>query len=525
MPANEGEQLVTQRTGRREGGENRFPVWLLAALLLVVPGVSRSQDPLPEWLALEQRIRFWQDIYTRYSTRQAVIHDEDHLEVVYGVIELGGESDGGLMPPPETDREIMRLAGERVADILRRLHGFAGDPANSGVMEREVAAAVKQLPASKSPAAAASRVRVQRGQSDRFRLGLIRAGRYHEQYRKMARQAGVPEDLAYLPHVESAFDPLARSGAGAAGMWQLMQGTGRQYLIIDSTRDERLDPWLSAAAAYAYLRQAHDLLGSWPLAITAYNHGPNGMRRAQEQFGDDLPAIIDSYKAPTFGFASRNFYAEFLAARRIVSDPARWFGALAMDAAMEFETFAVPQFVEPATLENSFSLSRQALRDLNPALEATVWRASGMIPAGYDLRVPTGMAADLAAGWESLPGTVRFQRSVRAEWYKVRGGDNLGVIARRHGTSVDALRRLNELHGERFIYPGQKLKTREAREYVPLSSGGGADGAVHVVRRGETLSGIGRRYGVALAELIQANGIGDASRLLAGQVLVLPAAN
>ena len=505
---------------------SRFPGWLLAASLLLVapPGVSRGQT-LPEWPSLAQRVLFWQDIYTRYSTRQAVIHDEHHPQVVYGVIDLGGEPDGGLMPPPETDEEIMRLAGDRVADILRRLDGFAGDPSSLGAMAREVATAMKKLPASASPAAAASQVRVQRGQSDRFRLGLIRAGRYHERYRQMARQAGVPEDLAYLPHVESAFDPLARSGAGAAGIWQLMRGTARQYLTIDSTRDERLDPWLSAAAAYTYLRQAHDLLGSWPLAITAYNHGANGMRRAQKQFGNDLPAIIEKYKARTFGFASRNFYAEFLAARRIASDPARWFGALAMDAAIDFETFTVPQFVEPATLENYFSLSRQALRGLNPALESTVWRGDGLIPAGYDLRVPAGMAATLAAGWESLPGTLRFQRTVRAEWYKVRRGDNLGVIARSHGTSVNALRRLNGLHGKRFIYPGQRLKMSEARQFVPLDGGSRERGPVHVVRRGETLSGIGRRYGVALAELIRVNGIGDASRLLVGQVLVLPAAH
>lgn len=519
-----GECLVMSRGGRREGGMIRLPIWILAGLLLLAPGVSRGQA-LTEWPSLAPRVRFWQDVYTRYSTRQAVIHDEHHPEVVYGVIDLGGEPDGGLVPPPETDKEIMRHAGDRVADILRRLDGLAADSARMGAMERQVASAVKKLPASISPAAAASRVRVQRGQSDRFRLGLIRAGRYQERYRQMARQAGVPEDLAYLPHVESAFDPLARSRAGAAGIWQLMPGTGRQYLTIDSTRDERLDPWFSAMAAYAYLRQAHDLLGSWPLAITAYNHGPNGMRRAQKQFGNDLPAIIENYKARTFGFASRNFYAEFLAARRIASDPARWFGAMAVDPVMEFETFTVPQFVEPATLETYFSFSRQVQRDLNPALEPTVWQGDGLIPAGYKLRVPAGMAADLAVGWESLPGALRFHRTVRAEWYEVRRGDNLGVIARRHGTSVSALRRLNGLGGKRFIYPGQKLKTHEARQFVPVDGDSSERGPVHVVRRGETLSGIGRRYGVALAELIRVNGMGDASLLLVGEVLVLPAAH
>jgi membrane-bound lytic murein transglycosylase D len=522
--------IFTRKAPYREGlvratpGGQRVPVkWGMAALvvgfLLVSPARALDED-LTQWPVMEPRVQFWVDVYTSYTTRQAVIHDEENPAVVYGVVELGGQPDGGVTPPPDTDEDIMRLAGERVADILKRPGRLLGDIDDLNRLERDVRAAVVDLPGPDPLAGAADRVRVQRGQADRFRLGLIRSGGYLQTYRRMAREAGVPEDLAFLPHVESAFDTLAHSGAGAAGMWQFMRSTARDHLTINSTRDERLDPWLSAQAAFNYLRSAHTLLGSWPLAITAYNHGPNGMLRAKKRYGDDLPEIIDLYQARTFGFASRNFYAEFLAARRIALDPERWFGPLAMDEAIHFATFTLPHFVDPVALEEDLDLTRQDLRALNPALEATVWRAEGLLPQGYDLRLPPAKADLLASGYESLPSGCCFERVVNTRWYRVRSGDNLGVIARRERTTVATLRRMNGLSGQRFIHPGQRLKVHQDLRFVPVP--GGDMERVHVVRNGETLTGIGRRYGIALADLVQANRLADASRLLVGQVLVVP---
>ena len=519
-----GEVLCREGSVRATlGGQRALVSWLTAGLLcafmLFSPAVAQ-EEAFPSWPVMEPRIQFWVDVYTAYTTRQAIIHDEQYPEVVYGVVELGGQPDGGVKPPPETDEDIMRLAGERVADILRRPARLQGDSQGLNRLEEAVRAGVAALPGPDPLAGAADRVRVQRGQADRFRLGLIRSGGYLEAYKRLAREAGVPEDLAFLPHVESAFDPLARSGAGAAGMWQFMRSTARDHLTIDSTRDERLDPWISAQAALAYLRSAHNLLGSWPLAITAYNHGPNGMLRARKRFGDSLPEIIDHYQARTFGFASRNFYAEFLAARRIARDPEHWFGPLAMDPPIHFATFTLPHFVDPEALEEGLSLTRQDLRALNPALEATVWRGDGLLPKGYDLRLPQAQAGMLASRYASLPSGCCFERVVNIRWYKVRSGDSLGVIARQQGTTVSALRRMNGLSRRRYIHPGQRLKVHQDLRFVAVQ--GGEDGRVHVVRHGETLSEIGRRYGIALADLVHANRLADASRLLVGQVLVVP---
>ena len=137
-----------------------------------------------------------------------------------------------------------------------------------------------------SLAAAAERIRFQRGLAERFRDGLVRAGQWEPLHpRGDARTRALPQELAALPHVESSFNPSAYSHAGAAGLWQFMPGTGKQYLRIDRAVDERYDPWKSSEAAAKLLGANYRVTGAWPLAITAYNHGAGGMMRAVKQLG------------------------------------------------------------------------------------------------------------------------------------------------------------------------------------------------------------------------------------------------
>ncbi len=144
--------------------------------------------------------------------------------------------------------------------------------------------------------------------------------------KKILKQEGVPEDLVYLPHVESSFNCQARSKAGAVGMWQFLRGTGKQYLTINKRVDQRKDPLLSTRAAARLLRDNYARLQSWPLALIAYNYGTNGLVRATEEHNtSDFEYILDNHKERTFRFASRNFYAEFLAAKEIARNPDRYF--------------------------------------------------------------------------------------------------------------------------------------------------------------------------------------------------------
>ena len=428
---------------------------LSIASLAATPAADVN-EPLPLLPGLESRVEFWRSIYTRYTTRQVVVHDALLPEVVYGVVELGGTADGGQMEYP-SDRDLTRQSRERVQMILTRL-ATGQEPSTDE--ERLVLKALSGVTGEDRLTLAVDRVRTQRGQSDRFRAGLVRAGRYVDAFRALARAEGVPEDLALLPHVESSFEQGARSHVGAAGMWQFMAGTGRRFLTIDVLRDERLDPWLAARAAFRLLRENYDLLGSWPLALTAYNHGQGGTLRARGRFGDDLVSIIEGYDGRTFGFASRNFYAEFLAARDIAARPGDFFGPIDPEAPMEFEWVRLDRPAGGPTLAERWDVGVGVLAALNPALRPDVWSGRRSLPAGFEVRLP----AEAFARVQSSQAAARATAEVPTE--------------------VGLLR--------------------------------------HVVRRGETLASIAVRYGTAVSHLVLANGLRDASRINVGQTLVIP---
>jgi len=172
---------------------------------------------------------------------------------------------------------------------------------------------------------ASERVRGQRGTRERFKRGLEISNHYDRQFRDIFRNAGLPEELAYLPHVESSFQPAARSSAGAVGMWQFTKGAAQSFMPDGNKVDRRMDPFASAIGAARYLSHAYNILGDWPSALTSYNHGIGGMKRAQRYMGPDFMRIVDYYSGPAFGFASRNYYAQFLAAREIANNPKHFF--------------------------------------------------------------------------------------------------------------------------------------------------------------------------------------------------------
>ncbi len=154
---------------------------------------------------------------------------------------------------------------------------------------------------------ASQNIRWQLGQSDRFKEGLVRSGAYRKYIEDIARAKGVPVALAALPHVESSFHPGALSSVAATGMWQFMRESAKPYMRVDALVDERLDPYKASDAALEVLKDNYEMLGTWPLALTAYNHGANGVARAVRDTGTrDIGVIISDYKGPRFGFASRN---------------------------------------------------------------------------------------------------------------------------------------------------------------------------------------------------------------------------
>jgi membrane-bound lytic murein transglycosylase D len=211
-------------------------------------------------------------------------------------------------------------------------------------------------------------------------------------------------------------------------MWQFMRGTGRRFMRIDAAVDERLDPYRSTEAAASFLEQNYIVLGSWPLAVTAYNHGPGGMKRAQEQLGtSDIVTVVRKYNSRSFGFASRNFYVAFLAALEIDSDPGQ---VLRPDPPQ-------PDRHQPACSKCPRScrrvasrrarLDRDELKRLNPSLLPSVWRGARHVPRGFELRVPSTIDVDAVLG--QLSGGEHYDAQVAETQHRVRSGESLSAIA------------------------------------------------------------------------------------------------
>src|SRR5262249_10547620 len=215
--------------------------------------------------------------------------------------------------------------------------------------------------------------------------GLVRSWAYLPEIERVFADAGLPSELTLLPHVESSFENRALSKVGAAGIWQIMPATGRRYLRVSDDMDERLNIRASTMAAAQILRENYDMLGTWPLAITAYNHGANGMKQAVAAVGTtDFGVIVQRYRGPLFGFASQNFYAEFLVAVDLVKHYKQYFGDILFEAPPRPITIEARATGESAPLVASTSQFDSAPRPIAPPAMAS----TSLLPVATPLPAP-----------------------------------------------------------------------------------------------------------------------------------------
>src|SRR3989454_7146314 len=347
---------------------------------------------------LEPPIRFWRAVFTQYSAHQVVLHDAVNLDKVYKVLDFrsrldDGFSDGELagLERIETDVELDRLRA-----TLLRLHALGPRPESLTAEERAVYDLWADDPAPDRFLAAADdkRLHSQRGLRERFAEGLRISRRYFPEMERIFREEELPVELVRLPLIESCFNLRAYSKVGAAGIWQFMPKTGRLFMRVDNLVDERRDPISSTPAAARFLTRVHDRLDTWPLTITAYNHGPEGVARAVSELGTtDIATVVRDYHGKAFGFASRNFYAEFLAALDVERDFKTYFGDLPAEPPLRMRERRLER---PLGIEAAARLARtprSELASLNPALSTLVVSGRRPIPAGYRLRLPEAAGA------------------------------------------------------------------------------------------------------------------------------------
>jgi len=425
---------------------------LLAPMLLGVGRAAEAPETFPQPPELEADVRFWIRVYTEVTTDQGLLHDDWDLGLVYEVLRFDPADS------PRQRERIVAQAKARYAELLRRFASGATD--NLTAHERRILHAFGEKPTPAQFREAIERIRFQLGQADRFHEGLLRAQAYEANISRVLADRGVPPEIGALPHVESSFNPAAYSRVGAAGLWQFMPGTARRYMRVDGLVDQRLDPYSATEAAANLMLYNYRLLGSWPLAVTAYNHGPGGLRRAQEELGtSNIEVIVKRYQGATFGFASRNFYVAFLAALEVDRHAEKYFGPLTHLPDAPSSVVVVPDYIPVDALAKAFKADLGALKVLNPALRPPIWNKARFVPRGYGLRVPgTPQASDVAAAWARLPPSQRYVVQRNDGPHRVRRGETLAGIAAAGGVTVSRLLAANGWSGTRELARGEVVR-------------------------------------------------------------------
>jgi membrane-bound lytic murein transglycosylase D len=354
-----------------------------------------------------------------------------------------------------------------------------------------------------------------------------RSGRYRDEIVNALKKAGLPEELSWLPLIESGFKVKALSCARALGLWQFIPSTGYKFgLNRDNWIDERLDPDKSTAAAISYLEELHQIFGDWTTVLAAYNCGEGRvLRKINEQKINYLDNFWDLYeKLPR---ETARYVPRFLATLHILNDPEEYAITLEEpDKPIPYEVVTIEKQVNLDTVAGKLDIPAKELAVLNPELRRNV---TPDFP--YAIRVPMGKGEILLAKIADVPEWSTPKRAADIpEWssskktyvyHKVRKGETLSVIARKYRTSVQNIIQANNIRKKNFIQYGQKIKIPVAGGKAPKSLARGAP-ALHngkyVVRKGDSLWLVARNFNTTTKELCRLNNL-SSTRLHVGQEL------
>ena len=431
---------------------------------LALRQAARDGTGRASWLAVPEELgpefRFWRDIYAKYDKSKVVLHHPRHLGIVYEVVNLSDIDND----PRLTDVERARMRENRVnarrADYAEALERLALGSSSGSEEEIRIKKLFENvLEEDKYKRAAEDGVRSQTGQRDKFIAGLARSGRYLGEIESLFSAYGLPRELTRLIFVESMFNLQAVSKTGASGIWQFMPATGKLYLQMNEIVDERNDPVAATHAAARLLRHNYDELGTWPLAVNAYNSGRGRMKQAVERLGTtDIAKIIREFESPGYGFASRNFFPEFLAALEVAEKADEYFGPIEHDPPLRYESVTLKHTILLPEAAKISGIELSELAELNPAITPRAASGARPIPAGFEMRVPEGKGELFLAAAARSPSsrTGPLKHLVAKE-------ETLQAIARMYGVEPRAIVEANEGMGWR-VKTGQTI-------LVPVGTG------------------------------------------------------
>lgn len=343
---------------------------------------------------LTDRVFFWSQIYAIYPATSVLIHDKDDLSVVYKVInvdDLVYSRNANSISKDMKFRKKISEEKDSIKKILKKISSVNGVkyfiPRTKE--EKVIARIVKSKMSNEESKKAFENIRTQTGQKDSVIRGLKTSSRYLPIIEDIFRENNLPWELTRIPFVESSFEIRAGSKVGAKGIWQIMDNTGKKFMETDPVYDERYSPFKASAVAAELLKENYKILGTWPLAITAYNHGPSGLRKASKKLKTkDISKIVAEYETARFGFASQNFYSEFLAALYVTVYSDRLFGNIEKEHAMNFSYVNVEKEMDIKTLSNISGLSVSEIYSYNPEFSKSMIDGSIKIKKGSRIKLP-----------------------------------------------------------------------------------------------------------------------------------------
>lgn len=357
-------------------------------------------------------------------------------------------------------------------------------------------------------------------EKDFFRESYGRAGRYRPMILAALKEAGLPEELSWLPLIESGYKARALSPARALGLWQFIPSTGYKFGLSRNTYiDERLDPEKATHAAIAYLKELHHLLGDWATVLAAYNCGEGRVLRViRSQNVNYLDNFWDLYER--LPRETARYVPRFLAVLHILDHPKRFgLDKFKVETPLAYEIVKVSKQMHLESVANTLNISRKTLYDLNPELRRKILPAEP-----YTLKVPPGQKDALIAKLDKIPvsGPPKPAYSHKYVYHKVKRGETISTIAKRYGSSIRGITKANRLNRKYVIVTGQKLKV-PVKTSRKASSGSytGRSVTKHKVRKGDSLWNIAWRYGTTTKAIQNANGL-HSSNLKVGQVLKVP---
>ena len=363
---------------------------------------------------------------------------------------------------------------------------------------------------------------------DFLRRAVDRSSLYLYHVVRELNKRGMPTELALLPFVESAYNPMAYSRAHASGMWQFIPGTGKTYnLKQDWWRDQRRDVIASTDAALTYLQRIYEMHGDWHLALASYNWGEGAVKRAIER--NRAAGLPTDYLSLSMPDETRNYVPKLQALKNIIANPGA-FGVTLPKIQNEPYFVAVERNrdIDLRTAARLANMTLEDFRALNPSFNRPIIPASSRTP----LLVPADRAEEFREGLDSNIPLATWQA------HTVLRKESIAKIAAHYGMTAAALRKVNGLGPKARVRPGQALLVQKKgasdanlrfASFTPPADAGKFENVseksagTYQVRRGDTLFSIARRFGVSAARLRSANQI-KGTRVTVGQHLRVPSA-